>query len=171
MGETTTPHEQLIGKVLSGGETGADRAAVDFAIEHGIPYGGWVPLGGWAEDLREPPGLLAHYPNFVPTQSADIKVRTSLNVRDATATVVFAPVTVRSRGVQQTLEIATVLKRPVLVLDPYSPDVLERLEKFFSRFTAVTVLNVAGSRESEAPGLYQAVRSVLNGVLGYFVAS
>ena len=72
----------LIAKVVSGGETGADRAAVDFAIAHDLSYGGWVPLNGWAEDLREPPGLLALYDKFVPTQSADPGVRTTLNVRD-----------------------------------------------------------------------------------------
>lgn len=171
MGETTTPHEQLIAKIFSGGETGADRAAVDFAIEHEVAYGGWVPPGGWAEDLREPPGLLARYANFIPTQSSDVKVRTSLNVRDTNATVVFAPASVRSRGVTQTLDIASVLKRPTLVLDPHSLDALERLSVFFSDLKGDTVLNVAGPRESEAPGLYGAVKSLLEGTLEFFVTS
>jgi hypothetical protein len=171
MGETETPHEQLIARVLSGGQTGADRAAVDFAIEHGVPYGGWVPRNGWAEDLREPPGLLARYPNFVPTQSADVAMRTSLNVRDASATVVFAPTSVFSKGVARTLDIANVLKRPLLVLDPSSPEARETLAEFFSGLKSGTVLNVAGSRESEAPGLYRAVRSLLDATLGYFVRS
>ncbi len=122
MGEITAPHEKLIAKILCGGETGADRAAVDFAIEHGVTYGGWVPLDGWAEDLRAAPGLLGRYSNFVPTKSADVEVRTSLNVRDANATVVFAPMSAVSRGVSQTLDIANVLKRPVAVLYPHSPE-------------------------------------------------
>ncbi len=171
MGETRAPDGQLIAKILCGGETGADRAAVDFAIEQGVTYGGWVPRDGWAEDLREAPGLLARYANFVPTQSADVAVRTSLNVRDANATVVFAPRSATSRGVSQTLDIANVLKRPVAVLDPRSPDALERLAEFLSRQRTGAVLNVAGPRESEAPGLYQAVLSVLNGSLEYFVTS
>lgn len=171
MGETGTPHEQLIAKVFSGGQTGADRAAVDFAIEHGVAYGGWVPRDGWAEDLREPPGLLARYPKFVPTQSADVAIRTSLNVRDANATVVFAPTSVPSRGVTQTLDIANVLKRPLLVLDPHTPAARETLAEFFFGLRSGTVLNVAGSRESEAPGLYRAVRSLLDETLGYFVTS
>jgi hypothetical protein len=171
MGETEKPREQLIAKVLSGGQTGADRAAVDFAIEHGVAYGGWVPRDGWAEDLREPPGLLARYPNFVPTQSADVAVRTTLNVRDANATAVFALTSGPSRGVTQTLDIAKVLKRPLLVLDPHSPEARETLAEFFFGLKAGTVLNVAGSRESETPGLYRAVRSLLDATLGYFVTS
>jgi len=171
MGEIKAPHEKLIAKVLCGGETGADRAAVDFAIEHGVAYGGWVPLDGWAEDLREGPGLLGRYSNFVPTKSADVAVRTSLNVRDANATVVFAPMSAVSRGVRQTLDIATVLKRPVVVLDPHSPEAPERLAEFLAVRSSGTILNVAGPRESESPGLYQAVRSLLNGALGYFVTS
>ena len=50
--------------IRCGGQTGADRAAVDFAIAWNIPYGGWVPLGGWAEDAPLPPGVLQQYPNF-----------------------------------------------------------------------------------------------------------
>ena len=49
-------------RIVSGGQTGADRAALDIAIELGIAYGGWCPAGGWAEDFPEPPGLLAFYP-------------------------------------------------------------------------------------------------------------
>ncbi len=171
MGEITAPHEKLIAKILCGGETGADRAAVDFAIEHGVTYGGWVPRDGWAEDLRDSPGLLARYRNFVPTKSADVAVRTSLNVRDANATVVFAPPSAVSRGVNQTLDIARVLKRPVVVLDPHYTDAPERLADFLSRLRSGTVLNVAGPRESEAHGIYQSVRSLLNGALGYFVTA
>ena len=49
-------------KIISGGQTGIDRAALDAAIEMGVDYGGWCPKGGWAEDFRKPPGLLARYP-------------------------------------------------------------------------------------------------------------
>ncbi|HAH64402.1 MAG TPA: hypothetical protein DCL72_02745, partial [Rhizobiales bacterium] len=51
-------------KIVSGGQTGVDRAALDVATEKNIPYGGWCPKGGWAEDLQDPPGLLALYPNL-----------------------------------------------------------------------------------------------------------
>jgi Circularly permutated YpsA SLOG family len=161
----------LIAKVVSGGETGADRAAVDFAISHDLAYGGWVPRDGWAEDLRDPPGLLALYDHFVPTQSADPGVRTTLNVRDSTATVVFSPPIAASPGVTQTLQMANVLKRPIIVIDPSSIDADASLHDFFERLDREATLNVAGPRESEVPSLYRAVTDLLNRNLSFFVAS
>jgi Circularly permutated YpsA SLOG family len=161
----------LIAKVVSGGETGADRAAVDFAIAHDLSYGGWVPLNGWAEDLREPPGLLALYDKFVPTQSADPGVRTTLNVRDSTATVVFTPPIAASPGVTQTLQMANVLKRPVIVIDPRSVDADAALQGFFEALITGATLNVAGPRESEVPSLYGAVTDLLNRNVRFFVAT
>jgi Circularly permutated YpsA SLOG family len=161
----------LIAKVVSGGETGADRAAVDFAISHDLAYGGWVPRGGWAEDLRDPPGLLALYDHFVPTQSADPGVRTTLNVRDSTATVVFTPPIASSPGVTQTLQMANVLKRPFVVIDPSSDDADQSLHEFFERLEPEATLNVAGPRESEVPSLYRSVTELLKRNLAYFVAS
>ena len=70
-------------KIVTGGQTGVDRAALDAAIELGIPYGGWCPKGGWAEDLPTPPGLLALYPNLRETPDADPAQRTAWNVRDS----------------------------------------------------------------------------------------
>lgn len=58
-------------RIVSGGQTGADRAALDVAIELAIDYGGWCPAGGWAEDFPEPPGLLAAYPKLAATTEAD----------------------------------------------------------------------------------------------------
>ena len=51
-------------KIISGGQTGVDRAALDVAIERGMDWGGWCPKGGWAEDLPDPPGLLPKYPHL-----------------------------------------------------------------------------------------------------------
>ena len=51
-------------KLLSGGQSGVDRAVLDVAVERGIDYGGWCPKDGWAEDLPKPPGLLAKYPKL-----------------------------------------------------------------------------------------------------------
>jgi hypothetical protein len=155
-------------KVVCGGETGADRAAVDFALSHHVPYGGWVPRDGWAEDYYEPPGLLAVYPEFVPTQSTDLAVRTTLNVRDSTATVVFSPPIATSNGVTQTLTMANVLKRPVAVIDPSSADADAQFETFLARLSLAVTLNVAGPRESEAPGLYRSVTDLLNNNLRFF---
>jgi hypothetical protein len=155
-------------KVVCGGETGADRAAVDFALSHHVPYGGWVPRDGWAEDHYEPPGLLANYREFVPTQSTDLAVRTTLNVRDSTATVVFSPPMATSSGVTQTLTMANVLKRPIAVIDPSSAGADALFETFLIRLSPEVTLNVAGPRESEVPGLYLSVTGFLNNNLRFF---
>ena len=76
--------------IRSGGQSGVDRAALDFAIEFGVPYGGWVPAGGWAEDFPEPPGLLARYRHLQETASSDPSVRTEWNVRDSDGTLILS---------------------------------------------------------------------------------
>ena len=70
-------------RILSGGQSGVDRAALDVALALGLPYGGWCPAGGRVEDLPEPPGVLARYPALTPTVSRDPEARTLLNVREA----------------------------------------------------------------------------------------
>ncbi|MGB5053377.1 MAG: putative molybdenum carrier protein, partial [Nitrospirales bacterium] len=68
----------MVIRIVSGGQTGADRAALDFALHLGIECGGWVPKGRTAEDGVIP----AHYPNLVETDSDDPNIRTEFNVRD-----------------------------------------------------------------------------------------
>jgi hypothetical protein len=77
--------------IVSGGQTGVDRAALDVAIERGMDWGGWCPKGGWAEDLTEPPGVLTRYPKLKETPLANPVQRTEWNVRDADATLVGVP--------------------------------------------------------------------------------
>lgn len=150
-------------RLVSGGQTGADRAAVDFAITNGIDYGGWVPLGGWAEDYPDPPGVLAAYAGFREAPSPDPDVRTELNVRDSVATLIveFAGSGLWSPGTQHTMEIAEELGRPLVVVDPSGAAGSAELEVFLGRLGSGLTLNVAGPRESEAPGMYQASRAYL----------
>jgi hypothetical protein len=75
--------------VRSGGQTGVDRAALDFALHHGMSYGGWCPRGGWAEDFPTAPGLLAKYPRLTETPSDLPDQRTGWNVRDSHATLIL----------------------------------------------------------------------------------
>jgi hypothetical protein len=75
-------------KLLSGGQSGVDRAVLDVAIERGIDYGGWCPKDGWAEDSPKPPGLLAKYPKLKETPLPDPAQRTEWNVRDADACMI-----------------------------------------------------------------------------------
>ena len=71
-------------KIISGGQTGADRAALDFAIDHGIEHGGWCPKGRWAED-----GAIAERYPLKETPSADVAQRTEWNARDSDGTLVI----------------------------------------------------------------------------------
>lgn len=151
--------DQLIVRVVSGGQTGVDRAALDAAVELGLAYGGWCPAGGWAEDHPDPPGLLADYPALRETASADPGVRTRLNVRESDATLVVGG-GVASPGTDLTLATAARLGRPHLITE----DAEAALAWLTSLGRGLT-LNVAGPRESEQPGVYAATRELLGRVL------
>ena len=99
-------------KFFPGGQTGVDRAALDVAIELGIPRGGWCPKGRRAED-----GVIAkHYP-LRETPSTDYRERTRRNVRDADGTLIVTADELRG-GTALTRAFAEKLRRPCLVVDP-----------------------------------------------------
>ena len=76
-------------KIISGGQTGVDRAALDVAIERQMAWGGWCPKGGWAEDLPNPPGLLAEVPEAEGDAAAASLAAHPWNVRDSDATLII----------------------------------------------------------------------------------
>ena len=78
-------------KIRTGGQSGVDRAAMDFARECGLELCGWCPKGGWAEDYPEPPGLLRDYPELQETPSEGTEQRTRWNMRDADAILTIIP--------------------------------------------------------------------------------
>jgi hypothetical protein len=124
---------------------------------------GWCPAGGWAEDLPDPPGLLARYRELRPTPSDDPAVRTAWNVRDADATLVIRPsAATPSGGTELTVATARALVRPLLVTDGSEvAGVLAFLDGIGHGLT----VNVAGPRESEAPGTYARTLDLLRDVL------
>jgi hypothetical protein len=148
-------------RIVSGGQTGADRAALEVAVLLGLPYGGWCPLGGWAEDLPEPPGVLALFPGLRETDTADPTVRTRLNVRDSDATLVVAPSASASPGTDLTIATAARLRRPWLSSAGAADEVVAWLRSLEPGLT----LNVAGPRESELPGTHDRTRELLLAVL------
>jgi hypothetical protein len=148
--------------VVSGGQTGADRAALDAARAAGLSHGGWCPRGGVAEDLEAPPGLLALYPGLRETAGDDPRERTLLNVRDSDATLVVLPSGPPTGGTLLTMQEASRLARPCLVTP--GDDAAEVLTWLTTVGPGLT-LNVAGPRESESPGVYDATRRVLAAVL------
>ncbi len=142
-----------------------DRAALDVAIRHCIPYGGWCPYGGWAEDLPHPPGVLTAYPELTETPSTDPAERTVWNVRDSDATLVLRAEGQVSAGTALAATMAEHLGKPLLVADLNAPDVIDSARTWLSGLADQTVLNVAGPRESETPGSYDKAVTVLEGVL------
>ncbi len=158
-------------KLISGGQSGVDRAVLDVAIARGIPYGGWCPQGGWAEDLPEPPGLLAQYPQLKETLLADPAQRTEWNVRDADAVLIITDARgpAVSRGTEYARELAHTFRRPLLIADPAEPNALSRASLWLrvqsGRHGADLKLAIGGPRESEAPGIYDAAVAFLHGLI------
>lgn len=141
-------------KVISGGQTGVDRAALDAAFACGIPVGGWCPKGRRAEDGFVPP----RYPLEETPSSAYVQ-RTTWNVRDSDATLVLILGALEG-GSRRTTEIAAKLGKPwrVVDLDLYAaPDTVAD----FIDAGRVAILNVAGPRESGRPGIHQRAYSCL----------
>jgi len=152
---------RVVARVVTGGQSGVDRAATDVAIAHGVPYGGWVPIGGWAEDLEVPPGLLATYPEFEVTTTTDPADRTARNVGGADATLVLVLSDAPSPGTVLTQRCAEALVVPWAIVDLASPTCEARLGELLASLAPRSTLNVAGPRESEQPGVYDAARSFL----------
>jgi hypothetical protein len=153
--------------LVSGGQTGVDRAALDAAVALGIPYGGWCPLGGWAEDLPRPPGVLALYPRLRATPSAEPAQRTHWNVRDSDATLVLTrggrPAV--GSGTALTVEVAERLGRPHALAHLDGAEALGEAGALLARLSPGFTLNVAGPRESGAPGIYAQARALLEQLL------
>jgi hypothetical protein len=137
-------------RVVSGGQTGVDRAALESARRAGIPVGGWCPAGGVAEDVSEPPGVRALFPGLSETPSADPSQRTEWTVRDSDATLVLVRDGVDSPGTMLTIRVAEALRRPHLVVGVHD---VATARGWLDALPDPTVLNVAGPREGEAPGI------------------
>jgi hypothetical protein len=168
-------------KLISGGQTGVDRAALDVAIARGIAYGGWCPKGGWAEDFPTPPGLLAKYPLLKETPLAEPAQRTEWNVRDADACliVVAAGGLAASGGTTLAQDLAHRHRKPVMMVTLGEPDMLKhaalwlRVQQSRRRAREGDGLQLAigGPRESEAPGIYERAAIFIRALLDQAVDS
>jgi hypothetical protein len=148
-------------KIISGGQTGVDRAALDAALELGLKAGGSVPKGRLAEDGR----IDDKYP-VDECGSAEYPVRTEMNVRHADATLILAHVPL-SGGTRLTVEMCRKHKKPFAVVDLADETVEEAEEKIrvFLEKEKPATLNVAGPRESSSPGIYKKSLHVMRRVL------
>lgn len=144
----------MLERILSGGQTGVDRAALDAALAAGIPTGGWCPRGRLAEDGRIP----EHYP-LVETNSPNYAERTRLNVAHSDATLVLNRASPRG-GTRLTCMLAERLGRSLLVIDPQAPHAMAEIQSWLTR-EDIRVLNIAGPRESNQAGIYLAAWRLL----------
>jgi len=159
-------------KLLSGGQSGVDRAALDVALSCGIDYGGWCPKGGWAEDFPDPPGVLAKCPQLQETPLADPAQRTEWNVRDANACLIIVDAggLEISRGAALAQDLAHKYRKPLFVADLTNPDILKHaalwLRVQHGRHGDDLKLAIGGPRESEAPGIYQRAKAFIEALMG-----
>jgi hypothetical protein len=145
-------------KIISGGQTGVDRAALDVALELGLPCGGWCPKGRRSEAGPIP----ERYPLEV-TATADYPERTEANVRAADATLILTR-GLPDRGTALTYKLALRLKKPCYVVDLKEPDVAEEVKMWLAN-QCIAVLNVAGPRESSQKGIHAEASAYLRRVL------
>jgi hypothetical protein len=147
--------------IVTGGQTGVDRAALDTALSLGLPVRGWCPKGRLAEDGTIPP----IYP-LQETPSTEYAVRTEWNVRDSDATLILSYGTLEG-GTKLTAELARKYNRPVLILNAltFTNSDIARFYKWIEK-NHIRILNIAGPRESAQPGIiYTRASSVLKQIL------
>ncbi len=139
-------------KILSGGQTGVDRAALDYALKKGIPCGGWCPKGRRAED-GPIPGI---YP-LLETTSGNYPGRTKMNIVYSDGTLIITRTRFFDRGTALTHRLCEQYGKPCQVVDlDQSPGPqVEQLQTWIHT-GKIHTLNIAGPRESALPGIYQA---------------
>ncbi len=147
-------------KIVSGGQTGVDRGALDAAIKLGVPHGGWCPLGRLAED-----GTIPTKYQLQQTPSADYPVRTEQNVIDSQGTLILY----RDRlfgGTELTRRLCQKHRRPVISVDLSADDDrdVQRVRQWLHDH-AIRVLNLAGPRESSSPGIARDTQRFLRRLL------
>ncbi len=148
----------MIAKIISGGQTGVDRAALDVALDLGIPCGGWCPKGRRAVD-----GVIPRKYPLTECSTAAYRERTALNVRDSDGTLILNQGPLES-GTAYTVEVAKKLSNPYLVVDLGGRLDLDDIADWIER-EGVRVLNVAGPREEKRPGIYDLATARLRELL------
>lgn len=150
----------MLARLVSGGQTGADRAALDAALAAGFPCGGWCPSQRKAEDGPIP----ARYP--LQELNGGYSARTRANVKHSDATLIVYHTSI-SGGTASTLRFCKQQQRPCQLIDSTQLDVQQAvamIEHFIAQHQVET-LNVAGPRASGCPSIYAYTRDVLAQVI------
>jgi len=145
-------------KLISGGQSGVDRAALDVALELGIPCGGWCPQGRRAED-----GVIASKYPLDQTPLVQYQQRTEWNARDSDGTLILT-IGKPEGGTLLTIDFARKHKRPCLVVDLAQPVDVQAVKDWILSHN-IQVLNVAGPRASKQPEVYDRAVVFLREVL------
>ena len=150
-------------KIISGGQTGADRAALDFALASDFETGGWIPKNRLAEDGR----ISEKYKNLQETETENPAERTELNVKDSDATLMFSHGELIG-GSLQTKRFAEDYKKPFLHIDFSALPFEAAIDKTKNWLASIDCkkLNVAGSRSSEDAEIYAKTRAFLEKLFG-----
>ncbi len=141
-------------KIISGGQSGVDRAALDFAIECGFECGGWCPKGRRAED-----GIIPEKYPFIETATDDYTERTKLNVMDSDGTLILFKHEM-DIGTLFTLDCAEELNKQYFLMD-FESDFDARIVRDWLINHEIGILNIAGPRESNNPGIYKLAKTFL----------
>ena len=149
--------------IFSGGQTGADRAAFDFALENGIEIRGFIPKGRRAEDGK----IGAHYPNLTETTTRNYAERTALNVQSSDATLIVSHGRL-TRGSLLTKKLTIRHGKPFLHIDFEKSTIEEAAEETRKWLSSIKCkrLNIAGSRASTDPEIYEKTKWFLAELLG-----
>ena len=148
----------MLDKILSGGQTGVDRAALDVGLALGLAVGGWCPKGRRAEDGRIP----ARYP-LVETPERNYQTRTRRNIEDSDGTLILN-LGALDGGTALTVAHARQIGKPCLVV-ALEEGIEPAAFRDWLETNSITVLNVAGPRESKRPGVYAAAMRCLERLL------
>lgn len=152
----------VLTKIISGGQAGVDRAALDWAIAHGISYGGWCPEGRLAED-----GVIPLHYKLEELQGAGYRQRTRKNVLDSDGTLILNMGELDG-GTLQTARFAQQHGKSCWIVQLDGNDVEQQVERLRDWLYGCRVLNVAGPRESKRPGSYRLSYDFLDRWLGDF---
>jgi len=143
-----------IEKIVSGGQTGVDRAALDFALQKGIPCGGWCPKGRLAEDGR----IDEKYP-LSETRTTLYAERTRLNVKDSDGTLIIYSGEM-GNGTVYTADYARQIKKPLMIVKTDDPGLKNKVLHWIQN-NGIKTINTAGPRESTSPGIYDKTMKIL----------
>ena len=148
----------MVKKIVSGGQAGVDRGALDAALQLGFDCGGWCPLGRRAEDGPIDP----RYP-LTESDSPRYDVRTEQNIIDSDGTLIITGGRLEG-GTRLTLELALQKNRPCRVIDLRQPLELEQVIDWLVALE-ISTLNIAGPRESKQPGIADKTREIVENLL------